>query len=156
MKVYLCVFLLGALNLVCVPQGNPVRKNVNVSTEVPRGIEKMKKGDWAEAINHFNRFTDTIGDRGEGLFGVRYFIITYNRGYCQLKLAIEESDETKKRALYMTASESFQLARKKLKVGSLSQIRSLLYQARAEQGAENYALAIELYKQFKREIEAMK
>ena len=156
MKVYLCVFLLGALNLVCVSQGNPVRKDVNVSTEVPRGIEKMKQKEWAEAVNHFNRFIDFIENRRDVHIGGRYGVIFYNKGFCQLKLAGQETDETKKRALYMTASESFQLARKKLKVGSLSQIRSLLYQARAEQGAENYALAIELYKQFKREIEAMK
>jgi hypothetical protein len=131
--------------LVLAPISNGQR---NLGDEVPQAIELMREKRWIEAQIILFNIVDQMAERGEQLFGEKFGVVYYNKGYCELQLAKESKEVVKKNEYYKMASDSmkecFEIHMRANKVHS----KSLLYRAQAEQGLGNMETAIELNKLF--------
>jgi hypothetical protein len=120
----------------------------NLGDEVPQAIELMKKKRWIEAQIILFNIVDQMAERGEVLYGEKFGVVYYNKGYCELQLARESKEAVKRNEYYKLASDSmkecFEIHMRANKVHP----KSLLYRAQAEQGLGNMETAIELNKLF--------
>lgn len=138
-KAGLYGFLLLALSMIAPLQGQAVRDFQN------KGVAAMRAGKWGEARAIWKKATDIYDGRALTLFGPRFGTFWYNRGFCELRLG-----------MYQDAMKSFEKCYKKYPSGkgakkgnvNVYQQKALLYWGHAAKGAEQWDVAIKMYKKF--------
>lgn len=138
-KTRLLGFLCLALSMIAPLQGQAVRDYQN------KGVAAMRAGNWAEAQATFKKATDLYDGRALTLFGPRFGVFWYNRGFSELRLG-----------MYADAMKSFEKCYIKYankKSGDKKNInvyekKALLYWAHAAKGAQQWDVAIKMYKKF--------
>jgi tetratricopeptide (TPR) repeat protein len=135
---------------------------LDIQEEVPLGIKAMRESNWEQAQGIFAKIIEAYGERGKRLFGGRFGVIYYNKGFAELKLATSfkrlGGEENMGKAVdYATlAKESFTNCYKcpSDDIGKNPyHKKSILYKGQAHQAVEEFAEAITSYKKFLAERE---
>ena len=108
-------------------------------------ITEMKAENWGKALAHLTRCVELYDKNAMTLFGPRFGVFWYRKGYCELKLG--RFDE---------AAKSFETCYRKYpndaaqaqSGGNVYNKRALLYWGQAAQGGEKWGEAIRMYKKF--------
>lgn len=132
-------FLLLAFSMIAPLQGQAVRDFQN------KGVEAMRAGKWGEARAIWKKATDLYDGRALTLFGPKFGTFWYNQGFCELRLG-----------MYPEAMKSFEKCYRKYPSGkggekgsiNVYQQKALLYWGHAAKGAEQWDVAIKMYKKF--------
>ncbi|MEN8693698.1 MAG: tetratricopeptide repeat protein [Akkermansiaceae bacterium] len=138
-KAALYGFLLLALSMIAPLHGQAVREFQN------KGVAAMRAGKWGEARAIWKKATDLYDGRASTLFGPKFGTFWYNQGFCELRLG-----------MYPEAMKSFEKCYKKYPSGkggekgsvNVYQQKALLYWGHAAKGAEQWDVAIKMYKKF--------
>ncbi|MEO1856079.1 MAG: tetratricopeptide repeat protein [Rubritalea sp.] len=140
----------------------PQVKALDIQEAVPLGITAMREAQWQKAQGIFAKIVESYSDRGRSLFGGRFGVIYYNKGFAELKMAGDmqrlggEENSAKAREYYTLAKESFSSCYKLPsddKGQNVYHKKSLLYTGQVEQALEEYKGAIASYKKFLAERE---
>lgn len=116
-----------------------------------QATNEMKAGKWAEAHKLLKKCTDRFDKVAATLYGPQFGVTWYRKGYCELKLK-----------MYDDAMKSFETCYKKYSNknkeggGNVYNKKALLYWGQAAQGAEDWGLAIRMYKKFLEERDKTK
>ncbi|MEM1084246.1 MAG: tetratricopeptide repeat protein [Verrucomicrobiota bacterium] len=110
-----------------------------------QATNEMRAGNWEAAHKLLQRCTDRFDAVAPKLYGAQFGVTWYRKGYCELKLKMWED-----------AMKSFETCYKKYSNkganaqggGNIYNKKALLYWGQAAQGAEDYGLAIRMYKKF--------
>lgn len=131
--------------------------SADIGEDVPAGIEAMKEKNWAEAKKLFDRVIKNYGGRGMALYGGKFGIIYYNKGYTELQYAKQLKSAggvdalAKAAELNEAAKKSFTECRKfksDAKGENTYYFKALLYLGQAKQALGEYDAAISTYKKF--------
>ena len=134
----------------------------DIQVAMPQGMQAMKDGQWEKAAGVFSQIVKTYGARGKSLFGGRFGVVYYNKGFSELKVAAElkrlggDENETKSGEYYQRAKESFTNCYSfptDEKGPNVYQKRSLNLRGQAHQALGEYEDAIKMYKKFLAERE---
>jgi len=144
-RVIPTVFTVAALFLGLATTNAPAQQGDDLGLLVTNSLTHMKNGEWPQALQLLTRATERFGKNAKVLFGPKFGVVWYRKGFCELKL---------KR--YADAMKSFEkcyqdFPNKGADVaggGNLYHKRALLKWGDASLGAEDYAQAIRLYKKF--------
>ena len=104
---------------------------------------EMQNGNWAEAQKLLTKCTSRFESVALQLYGPQFGVTWYRKGYCEMKLKMWDE-----------AMKSFEVCYKKYTnkgkegAGNVYNKKALLYWGQAAQGAENWELAIRMYKKF--------
>lgn len=129
----------------------------NINEAVPMAITAMKQSKWEEAQAILAKVVEAYGDRGQQLFGGRFGVIYYNKGFCEIKIAGKlgalggQANLDKASSYYELAKGSFENCYKfpsDDKGQNLYHKRCLLYWGQAHQSLGEYEDAIKKYKKF--------
>ncbi|PQJ28253.1 tetratricopeptide repeat protein [Rubritalea profundi] len=130
----------------------------DIQEAVPLGIQAMNEKKWEQAQGIFAKIIESYGgDRGKRLFGGRFGIIYYNKGYAEQKMAtnfkgLGGEENLAKAAEYSSlAKESFTKSYaipSDDKSKNIYHKKSLLCKGQAHQALEEYEEAITSYKKF--------
>ncbi len=135
----------------------------DIQEAVPLGIQAMRESQWEKAQGIFAGIVEAYGDRGKRVFGGRFGVIYYNKGFAELKMAAKlqrlggEENLGKAGEYHSLAKDSFTQC---YKVPSDDRgknpyhKKSLLYKGQALQALEEYQEAIGSYRKFLAEREA--
>lgn len=135
----------------------PQKANADIAEDVTSGIEAMKTNNWEEALRLFDRVVKNYADKAKGMFGGKFGIIYYNKGYTELQIGNQlratgdEKSIEKANEMYTAAKESFNASRTfptDAKGENLYYVKSLLYLGQAEQSLNECQAAIDNYKKF--------
>ncbi|MGB6223719.1 tetratricopeptide repeat protein [Haloferula sp.] len=108
-----------------------------------QATNEMKAGNWEEALKLLTKCTSRFDSVALQLYGPQFGVTWYRKGFCELKL--KKWDD---------AMKSFETCYKKYSNkkgeggGNIYNKKALLYWGQAAQGAEDYELAIRMYKKF--------
>jgi len=123
----------------------PAQQGDDLGLLVTNSLTHMKRHEWPQALQLLTRATQRFGKNAKILFGPKFGVVWYRKGYCELKL---------KR--YADAMKSFEICYRDFPNkgadvaggGNLYHKKALLKWGDAALGAEDYALAIRMYKKF--------
>ena len=131
---------------------------LEIQEAVPLGIKAMRESQWEQAQAIFAEVVGTYaGDRSKRLFGGRFGVIYYNKGFSELKIAgsLErlggEENAAKAVEYYNLAKQSFAdcyTVPSDSKGKNLYHKKSLLYKGQAQQALGEYQNALDSYKKF--------
>jgi len=157
-SITLAITLAGSALVGIMPQ----TVSADIGEDVPAGIAAMQGKKWAEAKGLFDRVVKNYGDRGKALFGGKFGIIYYNKGYTELQLGKKLTSAGGEKALeqaiemFNAAKESFTQCRAfptDAKGENVYYVKALLYLGQAEQSLNECKSAIANYKKFLAERE---
>lgn len=132
----------------------------DIKESYSQGIQVMKAGEWEKGQKVFTQIVAEHGEKGKEKYGGLFGVVYYNKGYCELKLAAQAKQQggaenlDKARQYYLQAQESFAKCYEHPSDENgqnIYHVKSLLYKARSEQGAELYDDAAATYKKFLKE-----
>ena len=117
----------------------------DLGTLVTNSLTHMNAEEWVKALQLLTEASDRYGKNAATLFGPKFGVVWYRRGFCELKLA-----------KYADAMKSFEKCYRDFpnKGGQVEgggnpyQARALLKWGEAAQGAEDWQQAIRMYKKF--------
>ena len=140
-------FTVAALFLGLAATNAPAQQGDDLGLLVSNSLTHMKKSEWPQALQLLTRATERFGKNAHVLFGPKFGVVWYRKGFCELKL---------KR--YADAMKSFEKCYEFKNKGSdvagggnPYNKKALLKWGDAALGAEDYAQAIRLYKKFLKE-----
>ena len=116
-----------------------------------QATNEMQAGNWEAAHKLLVKCTDRFEAVALQLYGPQFGVTWYRKGYCELKLKMWDE-----------AMKSFEICYKKYANknveggGNVYNKKALLYWGQAAQGAEDWALAIRMYKKFLEERDKTK
>lgn len=131
----------------------------DIQEAVPLGIQAMRDGQWEKSQGIFAKLAETYASKGKRMFGGRFGIIYYNKGFSELKLAAQMKSAgnlDKANEYYALAKESFDNCYKYPsddKGKNAYHKKSLMLKGQVCQSFNEAAEAIELYKKFLKERE---
>ena len=152
-SITLAVTLTGSALFGCLPH----TASADIAEDVPAGINAMKDNNWVEAKGLFDRVVKNYAEKGKAMFGGKFGIIYYNKGYCelqignQLKSAGDEKSLEQANEMFTMAKESFNACRTfptDPQGENVYYTKSLLYLGQAEQSLGEFQPAIDNYKKF--------
>ncbi len=135
----------------------PQAVSAGIAEDVPAGIQAMQKKDWVEAKKLFDRVIKNHADNGKMMFGGKFGIIYYNKGYTELQLGKklkaggDEKSLEQAAEMFTAAKESFTQCRAfptDAKGENIYHTKALLYLGESEQSLREFKLAIANYKKF--------
>ncbi len=142
------IFTVAALLFGLSATNAPAQQGDDLGLLVTNSLTHMEHGEWAKSLQLLTRATERYGKNAKVLFGPKFGVIWYRKGYCELKL---------KR--YAEAMKSFEVCYRDFPNkgadvaggGNLYHKRALLKWGDASLGAEDYKQAIRLYNKFIKE-----
>lgn len=129
----------------------------NINEAVPMAFTEMKNQNWEKAQEILAKVVEAYGERGKQLYGGKFGVIYYNKGYCELKIggklkaAGGEANLDKANKYYEMAKESFDNCYKYPtddKGANPYHVKCLLYWGQAAQAMGEYQEALKQYKKF--------
>ncbi len=152
-SITLAVTLAGTALVGVMPQN----ASADIGEDVPAAISAMEDKEWVEAKGLFDRVIKNYGERGKAIYGGKFGIIYYNKGYTELQLGKKltasggEAALTQAAEMFEAAKESFTQCRNfptDDKGENVYFFKALLYLGQAEQAMGECQSAIANYKKF--------
>lgn len=117
----------------------------DLGTMVTNSLTHMNNEEWVKALQLLTQASDRFGKNAAMLFGPKFGVIWYRRGFCELKVGkFEDAMKSFEKCYRDFPNKGGQVAGG----GNPYHSRALLKWGEAAQGAEDYQQAVRMYKKF--------